>query len=76
MVIVFKFRRHSVSQCLIMSHNVPQCPTMSYNGDVFDNVIHANVRLSDVTDSVNLDSDHLPVIFHILDPVRAKDVWN
>jgi hypothetical protein len=41
--------------------------------DIFDIVIHQNVRLSDVTVSDVLDSDHLPVIFNILDYVSARD---
>jgi hypothetical protein len=42
------------------------------NGDVLDIVVHKNIRLSNVSDS--LDSDHLPIIFHILDHVRTKNI--
>jgi hypothetical protein len=42
------------------------------NGDILDIVVHKNVRLSDVIVSDNLDSDHWPIIFHILDHVRKK----
>jgi hypothetical protein len=44
------------------------------NGDVLDIVVHKNMRLSNVIVSDILDSDHLPIIFHILDHVRTKIV--
>jgi hypothetical protein len=44
------------------------------NGDVLDIVIHQNVRLSDVNVSDVLDSDHLPIFFHILDRVNTRDI--
>jgi hypothetical protein len=44
------------------------------NGDVLDNVVHKNIRLSNVIVSDILDSDHLPIIFHILDQVRTKTI--
>jgi hypothetical protein len=37
-------------------------------------VVHKNIRLSNVIVSDILDSDHLPIIFHILDHVRTKNV--
>jgi hypothetical protein len=37
-----------------------------------DIVVHKNIRLSNVIVSVILDSDHLPIIFHILDHVKTK----
>jgi hypothetical protein len=40
---------------------------------VIDIVVHQNIRLSDVTVSDILDSDNLPIIFHILDHVK---IWN
>jgi hypothetical protein len=55
--------------------SAPQCPTHyspERNGDILDIVVHKNIRLSDVTVSDILDSDHLPIIFHILDHVRTK----
>jgi hypothetical protein len=57
--------------------SAPQCPTHytpQGNGDVLDNVLHRNIRLSDVTISDILDSDHLPTLFHILDHVSARDI--
>jgi hypothetical protein len=53
------------------------CPThysSAGNGDVLDIVVHKNIRLSNVIVSDILDSDHLPIIFHILDQVRTKNV--
>jgi hypothetical protein len=41
--------------------SAPQCPTHYSpvgNGDVLDTVVHKNIRLSDVTVSEILDSDH------------------
>jgi hypothetical protein len=43
------------------------------NGDVFDIVVHRNVLLSDVTVSDVLDSNHLPIMLHILDHISARD---
>jgi hypothetical protein len=43
------------------------------NGDVLDIVVHKNMRISNVTVSDILDSDHLPIIFHILDHVRTQN---
>jgi hypothetical protein len=56
--------------------SAPQCPTHYSpvgNGDVLDIVVLKNIRLPSVIVSV-LDSDHLPIIFHILDHVRTKNV--
>jgi hypothetical protein len=39
-----------------------------------DIVMHKNIRLSNVIASDIMDSDHLPIIFHILDHVRTKNV--
>jgi hypothetical protein len=53
-----------------------QCPTHSSpsgNGDVLDIVVHQNIRVSDVIVSDILDTDHLPILFHILDHVK---IWN
>jgi hypothetical protein len=64
----------------------PQCPTHyspTGNGDVLDIVVHKNVRLSEVIVSDILDSDHIPVFFHLLhiinrnlsDPVNKFTDW-
>jgi len=44
------------------------------NGNVLDNAVHRNVRLSDVTVSDTLESDHLLTPFHILDHVSTRDI--
>jgi hypothetical protein len=57
--------------------SVPRGPTHytpQGSGDVLGTVGHRNVRLSDVTVSDILDSDHLPILFHILDHASARDV--
>jgi hypothetical protein len=53
----------------------PQCPTHyspAGNGDMLDIVVHKNIRLSHVTVSDILNSDHLPIVIHILDHVSSK----
>jgi hypothetical protein len=55
--------------------SAPQCPTHyspTGNGDVLDIVVHKNVQLSEVTVSDILDSDHLPIVFHLLDHIRTR----
>jgi hypothetical protein len=57
--------------------SVPQCPThysSSGNGDMLDIVVHKNIGVSDVIVSDILDSDHLPIIFHILDHVKIRNL--
>jgi hypothetical protein len=39
-----------------------------------DIVVHKNIRLSNVIVPDILGSDYLPIIFHILDHVRTKNV--
>jgi hypothetical protein len=41
---------------------------------VLDIVVHQNIRISDVTVSELLDSDHLPIVFHILDHVKIRNI--
>jgi hypothetical protein len=55
--------------------SAPQWPTYyssAGNGDVLDIVDHKNIRVLDVVVSDILDSDHLPIVFHILDQVKIK----
>jgi hypothetical protein len=55
--------------------SAPQCPAHYFpaeNGDVMGIVVHRNIRLSNVMFSAILDSDHLPIVFHILDHVRMS----
>jgi hypothetical protein len=57
--------------------SAPQCPTHcspAGNSDLFDIVAHQNIRFSGVTFSDNLDSDNLPIAFHILDHVKTKNI--
>jgi hypothetical protein len=42
--------------------------------DVLNIIVHQNVRLSEVIVSDILDSDHLPIMFSILDPVKTKEI--
>jgi hypothetical protein len=44
------------------------------NGDVLNIVAHKNVPLSDVIASDILDSDHLPIILHLLDHIRSRNL--
>jgi hypothetical protein len=43
------------------------------NGDEFVIAVHKNVRMSEVFVSDVLDSDHLLILFHLLDHLRARD---
>jgi hypothetical protein len=57
--------------------SAPQCPnhySPSGNGDVLDIVVHQNIRVSDAIVSDILDSDHLPIIFHMLDHVKIMNL--
>jgi hypothetical protein len=40
---------------------------------VFDIVVHKNVRLSEIIVSDILDSDHITILFHILDHFRTRN---
>jgi hypothetical protein len=56
--------------------SAPQCPTHhspTGNGITLGIVVHRNVQLSEVIVSDILDSDHLPIIYHILDHVRTRN---
>jgi hypothetical protein len=57
--------------------SAPRCPTHyspAGNGDVLDISVHNNVRLSEVIVSDILNSDHLPIIFHLLDRIRTRNL--
>jgi hypothetical protein len=57
--------------------SAPQCPTHyspAGNGDVLDIVVQQNVTVSDVIVSDILDSDHTPIILHILDHVKIRNL--
>jgi hypothetical protein len=56
--------------------SAPQCPTHyspAENCDVLDIVVHQNISLSDFIVSDILDSDHLPIVYHILYHVKIKN---
>jgi hypothetical protein len=44
------------------------------NGDVLHVVIHQNIHLPNITVSDVMDSDHLPIFFHILEHVSARNI--
>jgi hypothetical protein len=57
--------------------SAPQCPThysAAGNGDVLGIVVHQNIKLSAVIVSDILDSYHLPIVFHILNHVKTKNL--
>jgi hypothetical protein len=57
--------------------SAPQCRTHyspAGNGDVLDIVVHKNVWLSEVIVSDIMDPDHLPIIFHLLDHIRTRNL--
>jgi hypothetical protein len=41
---------------------------------MLDIVLHKNIKVSDVIVSNILDSDHLPIVFHILDHVKIRNL--
>jgi hypothetical protein len=43
------------------------------NGDVINIVVHQIVRLSDLIIPGALDSDHLPVVFYVLDYAETRN---
>jgi hypothetical protein len=44
------------------------------NGDVLDIVVHQNIRVPHVNISDILDSDQLPIVFHIMNHVKIKNI--
>jgi hypothetical protein len=55
--------------------SAPQCSTHYSpvgNGDMLDTVVHKNVRLSEVIVCDILDSNRLPIVFHLLDHIRTR----
>jgi hypothetical protein len=44
------------------------------NGDILIIVVHQNIRLSVVILSDILDSYHLPIVFHVLDHIKTKNL--
>jgi hypothetical protein len=67
-MVLFDFREFEIS--------APQCPTHyspAGNGNVLDIVVDQNIRVSDIIVSDIFDSDHLPILFHILDHVKIRN---
>jgi hypothetical protein len=54
--------------------SAPQFITPVENGEVLDIVMQKNVWLTEVIVCDILDSDHLTVIFHLLDHIRAGNL--
>jgi hypothetical protein len=57
--------------------SAPHCPThycFVGMGNMLDIVVHKNIWLSEVIVSEILDSDHLPVVFHLLGYVRTQSL--
>jgi hypothetical protein len=58
--------------------SAPQCPTHYSpvgNGDVLDIAVQCNyIRVSGVIFSDILDSDHLSIVFYILDHVKIRNI--
>jgi hypothetical protein len=57
--------------------SAPKCPTHyspAGNGHVLDIVVRQNIRVSDVIVSDILDSDYLPILFHILDHAKIRNL--
>jgi hypothetical protein len=55
----------------------PKCTTHYIpvgNGDMLDIVVNMNVPLPKVTVSDILDSDHLPIVFYLLDHIRTRNL--
>jgi hypothetical protein len=62
------------SDCEISAPQYPTHYSPVRNGDVLDIVVHKNIKLTKVIVSDILDSDHLPIIFQILDHVKTKTI--
>jgi hypothetical protein len=59
--------------------SAPQYPTdfvPNGRGDVLDIVVHKDVRLSEVRVLDIMDSDHLPIMFCILDHIKAREFYD
>jgi hypothetical protein len=53
------------------------CPTHyapAGKGDVLDIVVNKNVQLSEVIISDILDSDHIRIVFHLLEHVTIRNI--
>jgi hypothetical protein len=66
---LFDVNRFEISASQCHSHYSP-----TENGDVLDIVVHQKISVSVVTVSDILESNHLPVIFQILDHVKIRNL--
>jgi hypothetical protein len=57
-------------------HHSPTHYSPAGNDDVLDTVVHQNIRLLHVIVSDILDSDHLSIVFYVLDHVTTKKLLN
>jgi hypothetical protein len=69
---LLSFRHKSLLPELNGKHPFWNSPTG--NGDVLNIVVQKNVQQSVVIVSDILDSDHLPIIFHLLDHIRTRNL--
>jgi hypothetical protein len=58
----------------ISAPRYPTHYTPSGKGDVLDIVLHRNVRISEVKVLEILESDHLPILFHMMDHVSTMEI--
>jgi hypothetical protein len=63
-----------LSEFEISARQYPTHYSPAGNGDVLDIVVHQNIRVSDIIVSDILDSHNLPIIFHILDHVKIRNL--
>jgi hypothetical protein len=57
--------------------SAPQCPTHyspADGGHVLDILVYKNIRMLGVILSHALDSDHLPILFHILIHIKIRNL--
>jgi hypothetical protein len=57
--------------------SAPQCCShysTAGNGNILTIVVHQNIRLSGVFVCDILDSYHLPIVFHVLDHIKTKNL--
>jgi hypothetical protein len=62
------------SEFQISAKQYPTHYSLAGNVDILDIVTHKNIRLPDVSVSDILDSDHLPIIFCLLEHVKVRNL--
>jgi hypothetical protein len=63
-----------LSEFEILAAQYPTHYSPARNGDVLDIVVHRNIRVSDAIVSDILHSDQFPIIFHMLDHVKIRNI--